>query len=571
MRSNKLTWLDYIKNFSFHSIFFKNLLMICGVIILPFLCVLIISYYAYDHIYSSEEKAYTEDVKTMIVNDVESLFHEISEKAVSLYGDSDVKLFFMGANKDIYDFEKVVEYLNIYRLTSDFLDDVALYAPESAHIHNAAGLQHYEKLYDKTFVDAWESNGGMIQYQYLDRTVFQKRYEQLCIYYTFALDKRYPAVLIFQMNMDNLRKKFDYGEHVDLILISKNQILYDSTGQRQGMLLDDIKEVTSDFGSDILVTHYLEKFDVELILHMDRSTLDANTEKIAEFLIVFSLIMLLITVFLTFYLSQKIFSPLTEILNALDEFGVDEERILKNKDELSYIVDSINSTFTKSKDIEAELLERIKLLKKAQAVALQAQINPHFINNTLENINWMVISHLGGGNEVSEMLNCLSSLINISLASTDTFVTLKDEIDYVKKYLFIQQKRLENRFQVTWEIEEELLNCKIIKLVLQPVIENAIKYGIQPYYRRGRIHIKANRSGDRIKITVTDSGTGITTHEVEAINASIKRTVIKESNHIGLSNVNQRLVLAFGEEYGVTVKSTINVGTSVELEIPYQI
>ena len=149
-------------------------------------------------------------------------------------------------------------------------------------------------------------------------------------------------------------------------------------------------------------------------------------------------------------------------------------------------------------------------------------------------------------------------------------MTLQEEISYVKKYLFIQQKRLDDNFVVIWDVPAELENCKIIKMSLQPLIENAINYGIIPYSNTGELRIEANRAEDRVYIRVKDSGLGLTEEEAEEINRSIQKQVIKESSHIGLNNVNQRIILAFGEQYGVTVKSRGLEGTTVELELPYQ-
>lgn len=220
--------------------------------------------------------------------------------------------------------------------------------------------------------------------------------------------------------------------------------------------------------------------------------------------------------------------------------------------------------------MEEELAFRIKLMKKAQAVALQSQINPHFINNTLETINWMAVAKLGMGNDVSEMLNCLSQILRFSLGDSDTYVTLREELEYVKKYLFIQQKRLKNGFDVVWQIAEDTYDCKVIKILIQPVIENAIKYGIKPYQDKGTLMISAQKQDDKLCIVVKDSGMGLTKEEVTEINQSIKKQVIKESNHIGLSNVNQRIILSFGEAYGVVVDSAINGGTRVMLTLPWQ-
>ena len=123
---------------------------------------------------------------------------------------------------------------------------------------------------------------------------------------------------------------------------------------------------------------------------------------------------------------------------------------------------------------------------------------------------------------------------------------------------------------MVWKIPEELLGVKIIKMVLQPILENAITYGIIPYENEGRIEITAERKKETVALTVADSGLGITSEQVEEINHSIQRNVIRESRHIGLSNVNQRIILAFGEEYGLCISSEVNRGTRVSVTFPYQ-
>ena len=228
----------------------------------------------------------------------------------------------------------------------------------------------------------------------------------------------------------------------------------------------------------------------------------------------------------------------------------------------------MNATLTKNKDIEAELGQRIRLLKKAQTVALQAQINPHFMYNTIDTINWMAISKMGKENDVSKMLNILSQLLRYSLDNTDTFVTLEEEISYTKKYITVQQIRCNYSFDVSWNIPAELLKCKVIKLILQPIVENAIKYGIKPFEDEGNIRIEASREDDTVVISVCDSGIGLTDEETEQINKTINEQIIKESKHLGMSNVNQRIILIFGSQYGVTVKSKIGEGTKVEMKIP---
>lgn len=571
MKWNKIRWMEYVKNYRFHSIFLKNMALILGVIMLPFFCVLFISYYAYGHMYSSEEKAYTDEVKMMIIKDVEGLFSEFQEKAILLSMDQDIQTFFyIDDDRLAYDYIKIQDYIAMYKVSSDVIDDIYIYAPRSEYIYSSAGRLHYDRFFDQECIDRWNNTEDLQQYEYLNRVRYRMQKENVCLYYTIQYGVGNTGVLAFQLNMNDLRKMFDYGEYINLIIVGKQKVIYDSTGQWIGSEVVDTTAIKEALDGGIVLSNTIDLYSLEIILHINKVSLDEGMNKIGAFLIIFSGVMLLITIALAFYLSQKIFSPLTEILNMLEENPRNhEQNLLQNKDEVSFIMNSISSTMSRNKDIEAELLERIRLLKKAQAVALQAQINPHFINNTLENLNWMAVSRLGGGNDISEMLNCLSSLMQVALGDTETLVTLRDEIGYVKKYLFIQQKRLENGFDVIWDIEEELLEYKIIKLILQPIVENAINYGIKPYAHRGKIEIKAHRIDELVKITVKDSGWGLTPQEVDNINASIRKQSIKESNHIGLSNVNQRLILAFGEAYGVTISSKINEGTSVVMELPY--
>lgn len=319
-----------------------------------------------------------------------------------------------------------------------------------------------------------------------------------------------------------------------------------------------------------MTSNTLEQFGLEIILHIDSHPLNEKLSNIRNFMFVFVGIMLIVSIGLVFYISLKIFDPIKEIMDALDaEPDTYDTKLLQNENELSYIRDSVYATISRNKDVEKELLERITMLKKAQSVALQAQINPHFFNNTLETINWMAIDYLGDDNDISEMLNSLSQLLRISLQDTDTFVTLKDEIDYVQKYLFIQQKRLGDQFNVIFSIPSELEECKLIKMVLQPLVENAIKYGLKPFDYKGGLHVEATRDSDNLYVSVRDSGLGLNAEQVEEINYSIQKTVIKENSHIGLSNVNQRIKLSFGEAYGVTLSSQIGLGTVVTLKFPY--
>ncbi len=577
MKKNRYSWLECIRNYRFHSIFLKNLALILGVIFLPCICVLVIFTYTYDALQKSEERAYTDELLTRISMDVENVFQEIRDKAILMSFDKDVELFSCADTVEddrFYDPQNIFKFVSLYNISADVIDSVYLYAPHSDGIISAAGRTNYDRFEDKTSIDNWRDDGEKFQINYLSREILGEQHDTISFYYTtlYRQITNRKGVVIVNIAKSKLEKEFDYGEQVKLLLVGEQQIIFDSTGERNGRVVEDVNELMVADEAEMVICNKLESFGLEIIVHISSESLYARLAGIKAFMLFFISIMLLLTFALVFYISQKIFDPISDILNALeDNREIEEEKILQKKNEVSFIRDSLYATISRKKDIETELLLRIKLLKKAQAVALQTQINPHFINNTLETINWMLISCMGKKNKVSEMLSCLSEILRFSLGDSDMFVTLDEELEYARKYVFIQQERLGHSFDVAWEIPGELLSCKVIKMILQPIIENAIIHGIQPYEDRGELVIKAVTEQDMIIISVKDSGLGLTSEEVETINESIRKQVFKESNHIGLSNVNQRINLAFGENYGVTVKSRINEGTVVELKLPYQI
>ena len=319
----------------------------------------------------------------------------------------------------------------------------------------------------------------------------------------------------------------------------------------------------------IAVSKDLDQFDLQVVLHVNSQPLQKALSKMRLTTTLIILFSLCASILVVFYISRKVYDPISEIIALLEEHQqLNDEAVIQTKDELSFIRHSMTTAISKSKDIEAELSLRIRLLKKAQAVALQAQINPHFMYNTIDTINWMAISKIGKENEVSKMLNILSQLLRYCLGNTDTFVTLEEEISYTNKYLTMQQIRCNYGFDVSWDIPAELRKCKVIKMILQPVVENAIKYGIKPFEDNGKLTIRASCEDDTVVISVCDSGFGLSEEETEEINMTINKQIIKESDHIGLSNVNQRINLMFGPKYGVLVKSKIGDGTKVELRIP---
>lgn len=216
--------------------------------------------------------------------------------------------------------------------------------------------------------------------------------------------------------------------------------------------------------------------------------------------------------------------------------------------------------------------------KQAQYLALQNQINPHFLYNTLEGIRSEALCE--GVGVIAEMAEALSTFFRYTISNTDKLVTLEDELENIENYHVIQQFRFGDKISLNIEYGDEeqdrimdILNLKLPKLVLQPVVENAVYHGLEPKLENGNIRIHIEQTEKRLVIRISDNGVGMEDYQVDEINRKLMGIRLDEEERekkggVALINVNNRIKLLFGEEYGMYLYSTRDAGTDVELTFP---
>ncbi len=214
------------------------------------------------------------------------------------------------------------------------------------------------------------------------------------------------------------------------------------------------------------------------------------------------------------------------------------------KDTYTYIVENIIKTFINQSYLKNQLELRKYKLELAQMSALQMQVNSHFIYNTLDTINWKVYQLTHEANEANDMIGYLSDILYYSLEKPEEKVHLWEEIDNVKNYISILQIRYKDKFEVHWEVDEEVVDRLVPKILLQPLVENSIYHGIKPMNGKGRIDIYIAKSIQGTRISIADNGQGIDKNKLEEIKKTIKKSSEIKSGSIGLHNINSRLVLA---------------------------
>ncbi len=272
------------------------------------------------------------------------------------------------------------------------------------------------------------------------------------------------------------------------------------------------------------------------------------------------------------FISLYSYTPVKSILSLLKNPDLYESDFAADnglrKDETHEIALNIIRNLYSNQQMRDELGNYLSIINKAQITALQAQISPHFLYNTLENIRWRAIDVCKGDNEVSQIILNLSEMLRVSLDNEQQIITIKEEINNTKLYIEILQLRYKDKLSVEWEIDDNTLSLPIVKVSLQPIIENAVYHGIKPLREGGIIKIKVSKTEEEVIIQVSDNGLGMSREEVDSLNDDLREKYVLKEGHIGVRNVNQRLKLLLGDTAQIKVRSELNHGTIVTVSLP---
>lgn len=279
------------------------------------------------------------------------------------------------------------------------------------------------------------------------------------------------------------------------------------------------------------------------------------------------LLVLAATIVSSVVLSRYISRPIHSLNKAMGEFEANAEGFSYEPVYGSLEVTSLSNAFGHLVIRIQELMNQVRneeiVLRKTELRALQAQINPHFLYNTLDSIAWMCEE--GRNKDAVEMVNALARLFRISISKGHELIPVEKEVEHAKSYLQIQKFRYKNQFQYSFEVQESCLHYYCNKITLQPIIENAIYHGLNRMIDEGFIEIRIFEDGDDVVFTVEDNGVGMTKEQCESI---LHKEVKGQTGGIGIKNVNDRVKIYFGEQYGMTIESELDEGTKVSIRMP---
>lgn len=320
-------------------------------------------------------------------------------------------------------------------------------------------------------------------------------------------------------------------------------------------------------------------WQITALINIEKTKKDIN--KIKYYLLMILLVMVIVVLCISFIFNLKLTAPIKKIIDACDRVATGDFKVKLNfsyKNEITKIGNSFNHMVEKIDNLTNKLLKSQKKihqvqLEKKQLVldGLQSQINAHFLYNTLHTIRGMAYSN--AREEISALISNLVGHLRY-ITKIDEYVTLEEELNHLKKYVEIERIGYFNNFEVKFEIAEEIKKAKILKLTLQPIVENAIMHGIDENLGNSIIKITARRRNNKIVVKVLDNGQGISADELDKINIKLNsedstKDITEDSTNdngkIGIFNIHRRIQLYYGKNYGIKVKSWPNKGTCVIL------
>lgn len=442
-----------------------------------------------------------------------------------------------------------------------------------------------EEFLDLDIIKNSFKNNRAISYRYLEKGITSSTQNEPVIIISKVLnlkDEKPYGIINFIIKEKTFQKIYDYFtlEINDIVLLDENNLVISSNkklhvGETQTDFNNSINELIEnkqlnksyeDSGNTILIQR-LPYCNLTICGKIDNNKALSKIYNIKGIAIICSVITgsILILIFLIVRQVTKPLYLLTEKMSNVREKNFNEYIEVKGPDEIKALSSTYNYMVKDINKYVKQLIEVENDKRKAEINALQMQINPHYIFNTLSSIKWLIWQ--GSKDKSIKAIDAFINMIRNTISKTDEFITINDEIENLKNYVFINNIRYGDRVKVEYFIMPNCYECLVPKLILQPFIENSFFHAF-PSDSEGEIQIFIKECNDNnIKIEICDSGVGIDDEKIDKI-INGEEDKHKYFSGIGINNVNSRIKLIYGSDYGIDIKSKINKGTTITMIIP---
>ena len=473
------------------------------------------------------------------------------------------------------------------KASDDFVNSMYIYTPKGVFddylLIRKQNADFTDTVMYKYMID--HSDKNIAWFYAMENPMYEEAYQSIPVVYRKNIGNR---EIFFVINVsqkaisDYIEQGYSAFEYVFVVDKMGNNILNYSSDYRS--VIDAFDKSTDTQcrrvtvkGEEYIAAKSIIKENGEQVYALTSlKSMTSSLKQVRTFLIIENIFVIFVCLLCILWLSNRLTSSLKMLAEKMDgavKSGYHTEFIYLYKDEVGILANSYNSMIAeirqhiKALEEEKEHVKEIqKQKRKVELLALQAQINPHFLYNTLNMITWQAVDM--GAEDISIISNALGKYFRISLSKGREIITIREEIEHIKSYLEIQKIRYKTKLNYDINIPEDICSYYTIKLILQPLVENALYHGIKVKEENGEINIYANIYDEKIEIIVEDDGAGIDDDKIKILNLKLKQGIVDSTSGYGIYNVNNRLRLYYGESYGLRLEKADNNGIKSIVTIP---
>lgn len=554
-----------IKNYKWRSIFLRHLITIFIILAIPVITVSLCFVIYYNQ---STDKTITTEANFAISN-ISDTFNQSQKNVYQIYTTflSDVHIKnYLFTEENIFsptilnETNEIMSAMQSYTNTIDELYSIYIYNKKTGYVLSTRSPSYINDFHDTLWYDKFKENN----YQNTEFSHTANSIAMYTIVKNIYIDNIDCGIIVFNIDINSFYNSLtsQSSDINNLFVINEdNKILI---SRNFNILYSDFNDkLMSHCDENTVYRTNIENYSV--ICEITNPKFSDMTYFSTLIFVVFFLV--LAGIFISsYFFSANYYRDFIEILSILNDDQ--DQNTDYQHNEIEYIQSNLHKMKSKNQQIEHQLENNMKALRKSQLYTLQQQINPHFIFNTLNLIVTIDQMKNKTQTETQKIILLLSDILHFNFKNPSYIISFEDELKYLKKYIELQNIRYENKFNFNCSIPEHILKTPVLKFMLQPLVENSIKHGIlKTESMRGTITLDANTVDDKLYVKITDDGVGIAKERLKLLSRFL--TLNQKSNDfIGLCNVNSRIKLVFGDMYGVSVKSDQN-GTEVLIILPY--
>lgn len=564
---------DALSRYKWQSLFVRNLKKYILLIFIPLMILLLIVYYVC-RINIMNDLINGIDIN---INTNENLVQDMLEECQNFYDvisiDDPLRNFctmsdFDYSNlNDIKVINDLSSMLSKHMAVMNSIDGIIVYSEKNNCIVSNYGNENLEKF---VYSDRVKNKIGAYKPYYQ----IYKGDAESCIdfIYKISLESNYDNYIIITLNVDEAINNAEMSSIENIFLEYNNEIVYSKnrnyTVPKEEKRYEKLsrKNITFFNRDDILVERGLNGYNIKLIMQITGEIFKSYDKVLRITFVLCIAVIMLLSILLSFVMSMQYYNSISNIVMLCQKNLMEYDM---GSDEIELISSSINNLSNKLSNTEEQLASQIIDLQRAQILIMQNQINPHFLFNTLNAINVLIIDESGEDSTSVMLIEKLSEMLSALLNTKTNMITTEEELNYTQTYIDIESIKHMNSFDVAWSVQDDLKQQMIPKMILQPIVENALNHGVYklPKSKRGKIVINIYSNNENINFDISDNGTGLDIDKLYKINNDLSMGVVPEPRHIGLLNVNIRIRTMYGDRYGCSIVSDEN-GTTVKIIIP---